>query len=180
MAARIAPLDPPYEPDIQAAFDRIMPPDVAPLGLFRTVARNGRVFGRLMAGGLLDKGSLSLRQREILIDRTCAVCGAEYEWGVHVAFFADRVGFTTDQIAATVSGDRAVWDDRECLLLDLADALHAHARIDDALWTALAAAFTDQQLIEAITLVGYYHAIAFLVNGLQVEPEAYAPGFPAT
>ena len=126
MAARLAPLAPPYEPDIQAAFERIMPPDVPPLALFRTVARNGRVFGRLMAGGLLDKGSLSLREREILIDRTSALCGAEYEWGVHVAFF------------------------------------------------------TDQQLIEAITLVGYYHAIAFLVNGLRIEPEGYAPGFPRT
>ena len=99
---------------------------------------------------------------------------------MHVAFFADRVGFTPDQIGATVSGDRAVWDDRECLLLDLADALHAHAGIDDVLWAALAGVFTDQQLIEAITLVGYYHAIAFLVNGLRIEPEDYAPGFPRT
>ncbi|HEV7760231.1 MAG TPA: hypothetical protein VGO78_14620 [Acidimicrobiales bacterium] len=31
-----------------------------------------------------------MRDREIVIDRTCARCGCQYEWGVHVAFFGDR------------------------------------------------------------------------------------------
>jgi hypothetical protein len=33
--------------------------------------------------------SLSMRQREIVINRVTALCGCEYEWGVHIAFFAD-------------------------------------------------------------------------------------------
>ena len=88
--ARVAPLEPPYPEPVQAALDRIMPAGVPPLALFRTLARNERVFLRLMAGGLLDRGSISLREREIVIDRTCARCGSEYDWGVHVAFFAER------------------------------------------------------------------------------------------
>ena len=41
--------------------------------------------------------SLSMRDREIVIDRlTCARCTCEYEWGVHVAFFASRVGLDGD------------------------------------------------------------------------------------
>jgi hypothetical protein len=43
---------------------------------------------------LLGRGLLMLRQREIVIDRTCALNGSEYEWGVHIAFFAAKVKFT--------------------------------------------------------------------------------------
>ena len=65
-----------------------MPPAVPPLMLFTTLARDPRLFGKFFAAGLLDRGHLTLRQREIVIDRTTALCGSEYEWGVHVALFA--------------------------------------------------------------------------------------------
>jgi hypothetical protein len=71
------PLNPPYTPDIQAAFDAIMPAGVDPLVLFRTLAVNTRVYERFRAGGLLDRGLLTLRQREIVIDRTCASTAAD-------------------------------------------------------------------------------------------------------
>ena len=103
---RIVPAEPPYEPAIAAELERIMPKGVPPLVLFRTMARSPRVFARMFASGLLDKGPLSLRQRELLIDRTTARLGAEYEWGVHIAFFAERVGFTPEQVAATVKEGR--------------------------------------------------------------------------
>ena len=41
-APRIAPIDPPYPPDVQAEFDKLMR-GAPPLLLFRTVARNPRV-----------------------------------------------------------------------------------------------------------------------------------------
>ena len=91
---RIAALEPPFSPEVAEALERIMPKGVPPLALFRTLAVNERVFHRLMAGNLLDRGSISLRERELVIDRTCARCGSEYEWGVHVAFFAERVHLT--------------------------------------------------------------------------------------
>ena len=84
---RIAPLTPPYPPEIQAQFDRIMR-GAPPLVLFRVMAGHGRAWDKFRAGGLLDPGPLSLRMREIVIDRTCALNKCEYEWGVHVAIFA--------------------------------------------------------------------------------------------
>jgi hypothetical protein len=45
---------------------------------------------------LLDRGPVSRRHREIVIDRTCARCGCAYEWGVHVALFAQRVALTAE------------------------------------------------------------------------------------
>src|SRR2546425_12582957 len=103
-AARIAALEPPFSPPVAEALERIMPKDVPPLALFRTLAINERVFLRVMAGGLLDRGSITLREREIVIDRACARCGSEYEWGVHMAFFAQRGGLTLEQAAATPGG----------------------------------------------------------------------------
>ena len=55
---RIAPAEAPYPPQIAAELARIMPAGVEPLVLFRTLARNPRVFERMFAGGLLDKGAL--------------------------------------------------------------------------------------------------------------------------
>ncbi len=179
-AHRIAPAQPPYDEDIQDRLERIMPKGVPPLLLFRTLARSPRIFERVMSGGFLDKGALSLRQREIVIDRTCARCGAEYEWGVHMAFFADKVDFGEAEISATVHGDASdpVWHEAEGLLIQLVDALHDNAHIDDDLWSALSAQYSHEQILELIALCGFYHMISFLVNGLGLPGEAYGRRFP--
>src|SRR6201993_4086254 len=99
--SRIAPLDPPYAPDIQDQFDRIMR-GAPPLILFRVMAGHSRAWEKFRAGSLLDRGPLSLREREIVIDRTCALTRCEYEWGVHVATFASAALLTEAQIRAIV------------------------------------------------------------------------------
>jgi alkylhydroperoxidase family enzyme len=176
---RIAPAQPPFTPEIQSTLERIMPDGVAPLVLFTTLARNPRVFQRFMAGGLLDKGSISLREREIMIDRTTARCGSEYEWGVHVAFFSERAELTPDQIRATGKGaaDDPVWSRRERLIVRLADALHETATIDDGLWSELREEFSDEQLLELIVLAGFYHTASFLTNALRLPLESHAARF---
>ena len=85
-------------------FDRIMPPGAPPLALFTTLARDARLFERLRGGALLDKGHLTLRQREVVIDRVTALSGSEYEWGVHVAFFGKKAGL--DAANAVLAGER--------------------------------------------------------------------------
>jgi len=174
---RISPATPPFEPQIQSALDQIMPAGVPPLVLFTTLARNPRVFQRFMAAGLLDRGSITLREREIMIDRTTALCGSEYEWGVHVAFFAGKAGLTPEQVRATVN-DTAAWAPRERLIIELADALHETATIDDALWERLRAEFSDEQRLELIVLAGFYHMVSYLTNGLRLPNEAWAERFP--
>lgn len=176
---RIAPLEPPYAPDVQSAFDTIMR-GAPPLLLFRTVAQNPRVLQRMMAGGLLDRGSISLRARELMILRTCARCGAAYEWGVHVATFAAKAGLDDRQLRATVHGgaDDACWDADDRVVLRLADQLHERNDVDDALWRDAAAHHSPAQLVELVMLAGLYHAVSYLVNALRVAPEPLAPGFP--
>jgi alkylhydroperoxidase family enzyme len=178
--SRIAPAEPPYEPQIAAALERIMPAGVPPLVLFRTMARSPRVFARMFAGALLDKGPLTLRQREVVIDRTTARLGCEYEWGVHVAFFAEAAGFTPEHVAASVTGrgDAACWSDDEQALIALVDDLVDRRTIGEATWTALASHFDEAGILEAIALVGFYHTISFLCVGLELPLESYAARFP--
>ena len=178
-AGRITALEPPFSPDVAEALERIMPKGVPPLALFRTLAVNERVFLRLMAGNLLDRDSISLRERELVIDRTCARCGSEYEWGVHVAFFAERVHLTPAEIAATRAPDPEAtpFPPRERLLLRLVDELHDTARVSDGLWQALRAEFTEAQLVELVVLTGRYHLISFVTNAFTIPPEPYAARF---
>jgi alkylhydroperoxidase family enzyme len=177
---RIEPATAPYEPEIAAALQRIMPPGFEPLVLFRTMARSPRVFTKMFAGGLLDKGPLSLRQREIVIDRTTARLGCEYEWGVHIAFFADKIGFGAPEIAATVHGDAdaSCWSAEEQVLVAIIDDLVDLRAIAPATWDRARGHFNEAQLIEIIALAGYYHTISFLCRGLELPLEPYGARFP--
>jgi alkylhydroperoxidase family enzyme len=181
MTARIAPARPPYAAEAQAAFDRIMPPGVPPLALFTTLARDARLFERFRGGGLLDKGHLTLRQREIVIDRITALSGSEYEWGVHVAFFAERVGLDAAQQRSLVRGgaEDACWPEEERPLIRACDALHRGSDIDDALWQELRARFSEEALIEILMLAGFYRTVSYLTNALRLPLESYAARFPA-
>jgi alkylhydroperoxidase family enzyme len=179
---RIAPLEPPYDEDVARTLERMMPPGVEPLKLFRTVAHNPKLLDKLRSTGayLLNFGTVDPREREIVIHRTCARCGCEYEWGVHVAAFARPLGFSEEEIEATVRGaaETAPWTEREALLVRLVDELHDTATISDSLWKELAAGWSPAQLVELVTLVGQYHAVSFVANGLRVAGEDAAERFP--
>jgi alkylhydroperoxidase family enzyme len=178
---RLAPAPAPYAPAIEKALARLMPPGIEPLRLFRTLAHNPRVLERFLAGGLLDKGSLSLRERELAILRTTARCGSEYEWGVHVAFFSARAGLSGVEVRATCAREvpAGTFAPRDRAILELCDSLHERADVDDALWGRLASEFAPAELVELIALAGFYHTVAFATNALRIELEAGAPRFPA-
>jgi alkylhydroperoxidase family enzyme len=178
---RIAPANPPYPAEIQARFDALMPPGVAPLVLFRALARDQRLFQRFMGGGLLDKGHLTLRQREIVIDRVTARCGSEYEWGVHIAFFAKRAGLDAAQQHSLVRGAPSddCWSAEDALLIRFCDALHATCDIDDALWAELRAQLSEDAILELLLLAGFYRTVSYLSNALRLPLESYAARFPA-
>lgn len=175
---RLEPLAPPYAPEIDQELRRMMPPGVPPIALFRTVAHNPRVLSRWRGGHLLDRGSISLRQRELVILRTTARLDAEYEWGVHIEFFAAKAGFSEAERAATVHRGPEAWSGAEAVLVGIVDALVDTATLDDALWAEAARHFSPAQLIEILSLVGFYHLVSFVVNATGVAREPGALGFP--
>ena len=184
-APRIEPLAPPYPPDLDALLARMTPPGAPSiLALFRVLAHNPELASRATGwGGYLlgRKASLPLRDREVMINRTCARCGAEYEWGVHVAAFGEAAGFSPGQNAAIADTGTVVAEGldspltpRDRLLVRLADELHETATVSDALWPRLAAVWSPPQLIELLMLAGWYHAISYVCNAARVPLEGWA------
>ena len=111
MTARVDPVHPPYPPPVAERLEAMMPPGVPPILLFRTFARNLPMTAAMSGWGgyeLSKRLSLSVRDREIIIDRTCARCRCEYEWGVHVAFFAERAGLSSQQITSLTHGGAVI------------------------------------------------------------------------
>ena len=148
--------------------------------LFRVIASNARAWEKFRAGSLLDRGPLTLREREIVIDRTCARTGCEYEWGVHVATFADAAQLTEAQVRATVldNADAPCWSPDEQALIAAVDALHARATLSDGEFKALSAHYDDEQILEIILLCGFYRTVAYLTNAMALPLENNAARFP--
>lgn len=179
----VEPVHPPYGPGVAERLNAMMPPGVPPILLFRTFVHNLPMTTAMDGWGtyeLSKRLSLPMRDREIIIDRTCARCRCESEWGVHVAFFAERVGLSGPQVTSLVHGaasDSCWTSERDRLLVEAADALHDAADIDDDLWRRMAREFSVEQLLDLLMLSGWYHAISFTANGARVACEAGAPRF---
>jgi alkylhydroperoxidase family enzyme len=143
------------------------------LHIFGTLARNPELFKAWMpfGGYLLTAGTLSGRERELLILRTALNCASPYEWGQHVRI-SEAGGIDRETIDRVVDGpDADGWSASESALLRAADELHADAKIGDETWAELAKAYDEKQLIEIPMLVGQYHMVAFTLNSLGVEQD---------
>jgi 4-carboxymuconolactone decarboxylase len=182
---RIAPTSPPYAPETEEMLRKWMPAEaeVEPLRLFRTLAVHDELMSRMrpLGAGLLGHGRIEPREREIVIHRTCARAGAEYEWGVHAGFFAAAVGLTGEQVAATAEGgaDDPAWSQADAALIRLADELHDTCAVSDGLWSELSRRYADDQLLELVILAGWYRLLSGVINAARIELEPWARRFSA-
>lgn len=182
---RIEPLAPPYPPDLAAELERWMPPGspVEPLALFRVLCRN-----RPLAQAMLPLGSFQLskrsgiprRLRELVINRTCARLGAEYEWGVHVTAFAAAAGLSDADVETTTVPGSTHWQGSDELVIRLVDELVDQHTIGNELWSDLRQTFTVEQSLELVVLCGWYHLLSFVINAAALLPEPWAGRFPGT
>ncbi|HEY2601829.1 MAG TPA: carboxymuconolactone decarboxylase family protein [Thermoleophilaceae bacterium] len=177
-AARIKPIEPPYEPDVDRYLNKLMPPDsgLEPLRIFRTLAVNFDLATRMrpLSAGLLAHGTIAPRERELVILRTTALNGAAYEWGVHATIFKE---LTREEIRDSAL-ESAPWSGSDALVIRLCDELHAGSMVSDELWEGLSAHWSDEQLLELLILAGWYRAISYVINALRIEPEQWAARMP--
>lgn len=170
--ARIEPLQPPFEgrrgEDLKKVFG-----DRDPFILFTTVASSERAWKKFRGGSMLDTQLLTLREREIVIDRTCARTRCEWEWGVHVMVFAKQAGLTRDEVTETlrVPSDLSRWTPSEAALIETVDALHDRSSLSDDEFARLAAHYSSDQILEIIQMTGQYHTISYLAAGLALPLE---------
>jgi alkylhydroperoxidase family enzyme len=170
---RIQPVEPPYDDDTSAVLDRLGPP----IQFFRVLAHRPELARGVTGWGgyyMSKKLALTLRQREIVIDRTTAVCGADYEWGVHIAFFAEKVKLTAEQVTSLAQGqpeDDCWTDPSDRALIRAVDELHATSDLSDHAWTSLVAVVGEAGVLDVLLLAGWYHAISFAVRALRLPLE---------
>jgi alkylhydroperoxidase family enzyme len=127
---------------------------------------------------VLLKSTLAPRERELLILRTGWNCRAEYEWGQHVAI-GKQIGLSDADIDRLTRGpDAPGWTPAEADLVRAADELHRDSRIGDATWSALAARYDTQQLLDIVFTVGQYTLVSMALNSLGVQREEGVGGFP--
>lgn len=171
--SRITPLEPPYDEETGAALDGLGPP----LRLFRVWARRPELARGIAGWGhyyLSRRSALTLRQRELVIDRTTALCGADYEWGVHIAVFAEKAGLDDEQITSLADGrpSDACWSAADRAVLAAVDELHTTFDLSDEAWAALVAAVGEDGVLDLLLLCGWYHAISFTVRALRLPLES--------
>lgn len=177
----LAPLEPPFPPDIADTLAAYPQQDGYILSLFRTFA-NSRRFLRKGVPNLLDRESpLPLRVREIVILRVTARRECSYEWGVHAAIFAKAAKLADDALLDTLADapDPALWAEPELRLLHTIDALLANGRLPDSLRAVFEADWTVEQQLEILALAGAYQTISFVANLADLPPEPFARPFPA-
>ena len=184
-APLISPAMPPYEPDTAAMLKRWMPPGVSlePLLLFRILARNPAMMNAMLPLGayfLGPSGPLPLRLRETLILRTCAQCGCDYEWGVHVAGFADAAGLSKSDLhhLAHSGADMSCWSGQESTLIRAVDVLCASVNLPQAIAVDLGKYWDEATILAIVIMIGWYRIIATVANSSCDTPEAWATAFP--
>ncbi|MEU9020161.1 carboxymuconolactone decarboxylase family protein [Actinomadura sp. NPDC048394] len=179
VAPRVAPVEPPHDPETAAALEALGPP----IALFRVLARRPERAHGVHGWGryyLSRRTALSLRHRELVIDRTTVRCGAEYEWGVHIAVFAGKAGLDDEQIRSLVAGgpDDGCWTDpADRAVLRAVDALCTANDLSDGQWRELAGAVGDEAAVDLLLVCGWYHAISFAARVLRLRPEPGTPAF---
>ncbi|GAA0910100.1 carboxymuconolactone decarboxylase family protein [Virgisporangium ochraceum] len=171
--------EPPYDDDTAAALEALGPP----LALFRALARRPDRARTIQGWGsyyLSRRCALSLRHRELVIDRTTALCGAEYEWGVHIALLAREAGLTDAELGSVTGGAAtdACWTDpADLTVLAADDALHTRHDLTDDEWDALTAAVGPDGVVDLMLICGWYHAISYVVRAARLPGEPGAPTF---
>ncbi|MBS0517722.1 MAG: carboxymuconolactone decarboxylase family protein [Proteobacteria bacterium] len=181
--SRLPPRQRPYEADLEKMMDGMRFEGPSPRHLMQALAHAPKFLMRFQAlgGTILFSGKLPAREREIAIMRTGARTRSEYEWGMHVALYQKSCDLSEAEIRATLHGswDDPVWSAREQLIIKTVDELHDTSTVSDALWRKLASEWPEEQLVELILAIGYYHMAAFFLNATGVALEDGAARFPA-
>ncbi len=100
--------------------------------------------------------------------------------GVHIAFFAEKVGLDDAMQRSLVHGGAGdpCWSAQDRLLIRACDQLHANCDLDDEIWNELRGVYSEAALMEVLMLAGFYRTVSYLTNALRLPLENYAARFP--
>jgi len=118
-------------------------------------------------------GDLEQRDCELVILRVAVHMRAWYEWAAHV----DRglaAGLSLEEIKRVAKGPSAKsWSEKDRLLLTAVDQLIGKNGIASDTRTELGGYFSDNQILDIISLQGMYVTIACILGTWPIEIEAH-------
>ena len=127
---------------------------------------------------ILQRNTLSARDRELLILRIGWLCKSEYEWAQHVRI-GKAAGLSDDDIQHIAVGPTAAeLSANDRLLLTAVDELHADACLSEATWQSLAKVYDQKQLMDLVFTVGQYNLVSMALNSFGVQLDEGLVGFP--
>ncbi|HEX6471562.1 MAG TPA: carboxymuconolactone decarboxylase family protein [Streptosporangiaceae bacterium] len=148
------------------------------LGPFNAMLYSPRIGEPLqqLGAAIRFRTGFTARERELAILVVAAHLRADFEWYAH-----ERIGrgsgLTDEELAALRAGRRPSLDDpRERVVHETARALAVDGDLDAAAFTAAVDALGRPLLVELVTLVGYYAALALQLRTFRV---GVPPGAPA-
>lgn len=143
-----------------------------PLNAFRMLSHAPPLTDSAIDLGLavLRESTLPVRLRELVVMAVASGTRCEYESVQHRPI-ALNSGATPAQLAAIAErrSDGPEFDGTESAAVTAAFELVAGHTLSEDTLSALRARFTDRQVVEIVTTVGYYVMLAGLMNGLGVD-----------
>jgi 4-carboxymuconolactone decarboxylase len=128
--------------------------------------------GAQQIGGFLRYSSELPRQlREGLILVVARLTGCDFEWSAHQPLAA-AAGLSEETLADIEAGRLDYLDGDLGLAAGLARSLITSYAVDSELFEQARQRWSDADLVEVVTLIGYYSYIAMVVNAFEVAPNA--------
>jgi len=120
---------------------------------------------------LLLTNSVPVRQRQIAIMRTAWLTKATYMWSSHLRT-STGFGLEPELYAPLqVGADDPYFTEFEKVIIRATEDLVADRKISEANWTALAAEWTSEQMLDFMFTVGAYVLVAGVMRSTGVERE---------
>ena len=178
---RISPIDAKLQEPLKSNMARIFPPDKPAPHLYRSVAKNESLFidmidmGFITPTGVMDRQTIPSRLRELLILRTCAQAGNDYEYNLHVKTISEKMGLSKPEIEDLKNPcvDDDLWPTAERGLIAMTDELVQKISLSDEVFERLSGDYSEAYLIEMVQLVGLYTTVAMMVALIRPEPDSY-------
>lgn len=178
--SRIGYLQKPWPEAFAGTVEKLVAPGAEPIGLFTAMGQSQKALDRFLGGAVPPKGALDFHTREVIINRTAAKTGCEYEWGIHTKVFAAKAGLSDAQVRSTFDGhaDDGNWDAKDAAVIATVDALLASKKLTDAEFARVSAHFDTAGLLELVQLVNFYHGVALFTGAIALPSEPGMGFFP--
>ncbi len=144
-----------------------------PRNVFKMLAHAPGLMPGLMelTGSILYRAKLDPVSRELAILRVGHLCRSHYEVHQHRKI-ALACGLPQDKIDGTGrDADPALYDQRELLVLRMAEEVVRNVKAPADLFAATVAAFGHEQTMELLVVIGVYVMLAAVLENAEVEVE---------